>query len=123
MGGLLEAVPSRRTPRGSLIGIFNPLPVILLLMLCHHCRKEVKVERRISRADECPHCGSDVHACLNCSNYDPSAHNRCREPQAEWVTDRDKANFCDFFQANTRAGMAAEGKPDPKKAFNDLFKI
>jgi hypothetical protein len=101
----------------------KPIPAILSIMLCHHCRKEVKVERRISRTDECPHCGYDVHACLNCSNYDPAAHNRCREPQAEWVTDREKANFCDFFQANSSTGSPGEGKPDPKKAFNDLFRL
>jgi hypothetical protein len=91
-------------------------------MRCHHCQTEIKLEGRVFRSDECPQCGYDIHACLNCSNYDPSAHNRCREPQAEWVTDREKANFCDFFDPNKmRAGQSAAG--DSKKAFNDLFKI
>ena len=38
----------------------KPIPAILFTMLCHHCRKEVKVERRISRVDECPHCGYEI---------------------------------------------------------------
>jgi hypothetical protein len=93
-------------------------------MICHHCRNEVQTEKFVSRTDECPHCSSDLHCCLNCSNYDPSAHNRCREPQAEWVTDREKANFCDFFTPNRT--MQGQGtKPpggDVRKAFDSLFK-
>jgi hypothetical protein len=57
-------------------------------------------------------------------NYDPSAHNRCREPQAEWVTDREKANFCDFFAPNqARPGQGAKPSGgDARKAFDSLFK-
>jgi hypothetical protein len=56
-------------------------------------------------------------------NYDPHAHNKCREPQAEWVTDRERANFCDFFIPNNLNASAA-GKPsaDPRSAFDALFK-
>src|SRR5262249_21236790 len=63
-------------------------------MLCHHCKAEIKVQGKVFRSEECPSCGYDVYCCLNCSNYDPSAHNRCREPLSEWVSDREKANFC-----------------------------
>jgi hypothetical protein len=52
-----------------------------------------------------------------------SAHNRCREPQAEWVSDREKANFCDYFIPNT---LSAAGRrtaaDDPRSAFENLFK-
>lgn len=92
-------------------------------MICHHCRGELKVEASISRTDECPHCGADTHCCLNCENYDPYAHNKCREPQAEWVTDREKANFCDFFIPNKlTATGAAKSAADPRTAFDNLFK-
>lgn len=92
-------------------------------MICHHCRGELKVEAYISRTDECPHCGADTHCCLNCENYDPYAHNKCREPQAEWVTDREKANFCDFFIPNKlTATGAAKSAADPRSAFDNLFK-
>ena len=66
--------------------------------LCFHCRRTLALESKISRQDQCPHCGSDLHCCLNCEFYDEHAHNRCREPQAEYVSDREKANFCDFFR-------------------------
>jgi hypothetical protein len=93
-------------------------------MICHRCKTEIKIERYISRTDACPECGEDVHACLNCMNYDPSAHNRCREPQAEWVSDREKANFCDFFAPNKLTGVTAgkSASEDAKKAFDSLFK-
>lgn len=92
-------------------------------MICHHCKSEITIQEFISRADECAHCGSDVHACLNCDNYDPYAHNKCREPQSEWVTDREKANFCDFFIPN-RLNASAAGSPqgDARSAFDNLFK-
>lgn len=62
---------------------------------------------------------------MNCGNYDPSAHNKCREPLAEWVSDREKANFCDLFIPNKLAAGAGSARKDSgeiKKSFNDLFK-
>ena len=92
-------------------------------MICHHCRGEIKIEGYISRTDECPSCSSDVHCCLNCTNYDSHAHNKCREPQAEWVTDRERANFCDFFLPNTqKAGTGKSPSADARSAFDSLFK-
>ena len=34
----------------------------------------------------------------------------CREPQAEWVTDRERRNFCDYFSLNPVGGKGATGK-------------
>src|SRR5438132_420128 len=94
------------------------------VMICHQCRGELTIEGFISRADECPQCGADIHCCLNCTSYDPHAHNKCREPQAEWVTDREKANFCDFFTPNklTASGTARGTSSNPRSAFDNLFK-
>lgn len=94
-------------------------------MICHHCKNEIVIKDRIARTDECPSCNGDIHCCLNCVNYDTSAHNRCREPQAEWVTDRERANFCDYFKPNNL--MAKDkGKSGPlddaRNAFENLFK-
>jgi hypothetical protein len=94
-------------------------------MFCHHCGGEIKIEHgHVGRTEECARCGSDLHCCLNCTNYDPGAHNRCREPQAEWVSDREKANFCDLFIANSAstAGQKRGAATDPRSAFDNLFK-
>ena len=96
-------------------------------MICHFCKSEIVIKDRITRTAECPSCNADVHCCLNCVNYDTSAHNRCREPQAEWVTDRERANFCDYFKPNAQAAPAlAKGQSGPldeaRSAFENLFK-
>lgn len=93
-------------------------------MICHACNNTFQIDGFISRASECPHCSADVHCCLNCDNYDPAAHNRCREPQAEWVSNREKANFCGFFKPNRlkAAGKATDSRGDARRAFDSLFK-
>jgi hypothetical protein len=91
-------------------------------MICHNCGTEIEVKRRIYRTDECPGCGADLHCCLNCDNHDPAAHNQCREPQAEWVPDREKANFCDFFTPKKVAGGKRRSSGEARRAFENLFK-
>jgi hypothetical protein len=92
-------------------------------MICYSCHGELTFPGTISRTAECPTCDADVHCCLNCHNYDPSAHNRCREPQSDWVSDREKANFCDFFIANqlSSSGITRPGE-DARRSFENLFK-
>jgi len=91
-------------------------------MLCHHCKTELKVQGKVFRSEECPSCGYDVYCCLNCSNYDPSAHNRCREPLSEWVSDREKANFCDYFEPNRGRAAGATPPINARQSFDALFK-
>jgi hypothetical protein len=40
-------------------------------------------------------------------------HNQCLEPEADYVGDRQKANFCEFFQL---AGTRAIGESEPARA-------
>lgn len=93
-------------------------------MICHACGSETKFQGTIPRTAECPACSADIHCCLNCDNYDRSAHNQCREPQAEWVTDRERANFCDYFTPNSLKGGSVKKSPreDLRRSFDDLFK-
>lgn len=91
---------------------------------CHHCKNELTLDSRPGRRDECQFCGSDLHVCLNCAFYDPGAHNECREPMAEYVADKDRANFCDMFQfkdsSENKKGRGAEKKA--LDALQNLFK-
>jgi len=91
---------------------------------CHRCGKEVDAGDRVMRSATCPHCGSYLHACRNCALYDPHAHNHCREPQSEYVPDREKANFCDFFTfKDSEPGQErADEVAKAKKAWDELFK-
>jgi len=65
--------------------------------MCPRYRKPLVLSQQIGRREMCPHCGADLHACLNCRFYDPGAYNACREPQAERGLEKERANFCDYF--------------------------
>jgi hypothetical protein len=54
----------------------------------------------VGRRDTCPKCDADLHACRNCQFYDPGKHNQCAETRAEWVRDKEAANYCAYFQPN-----------------------
>lgn len=75
------------------------------------------------RRDDCPKCHADVHACKNCKHYDPKAYNECREPSADRVQEKDRANFCDFFLgADPSAGPVVDKAAALKAAAEALFK-
>jgi hypothetical protein len=91
---------------------------------CHACKKPLDVGREIGRRDECPFCSADLHACLNCTFHDRNAPKQCREPQADLVREKDKANFCDFFVfAEAAGGVSASVEASAaRKALDNLFK-
>ncbi len=95
------------------------------MKVCHACRKELSPGREVGRKDECPHCHADLRCCLNCRFYDRSAPKQCREPIAELIREKDKANYCDHFvlAETTFAGMPAkDGETSARKTPDDLFK-
>lgn len=53
----------------------------------------------LSRQDQCPGCGRDLHVCRLCVHFDRNVPRQCREDDAEDVTDKEKLNFCDWFEA------------------------
>jgi len=79
------------------------------MRVCHFCGRELQLLAAIGREDSCPYCHSDLKCCLNCRHHDPGAHNQCREPQAEWVTDKDKANFCEHFEFRQTSPLSSPG--------------
>ena len=95
-------------------------------MICHHCLKETALPLPIGRRDECPHCHVDSHVCKNCEHYDVQLNNECREPKAERVVEKDRANFCDEFGAHKlKAGGVnplQEAKVTARQAASVLFK-
>ena len=67
------------------------------MIICWQCNKEIPDISEIFRQTACPFCIASLHCCKNCNFYDKFAHNNCKEPAAEWVVDKEKANFCEFF--------------------------
>ena len=95
-------------------------------MICWKCHKETNIEKPV-RGDECPLCHADLHACKACEFYESGTHNDCRETSAEFVSDKERGNFCDYFRPNPKiaeGGENASGKSKAdaaKDAFNALF--
>ena len=92
-------------------------------MICWKCHKETNIEKPV-RGDECPLCHADLHVCRTCDFYESGAHNDCRESSAEFVGDKERGNFCDYFRPSkkiTKDGGASK-VDEAKAAFDALFK-
>ena len=76
---------------------------------CWNCGAELTF-LDYGRGDTCRKCGRDTKTCKGCEFYDPSAHNECRENQAERVLDKERSNFCDYFRPRSGAGSGAVSK-------------
>jgi hypothetical protein len=92
---------------------------------CSKCGEVIESTDRIGIRETCPRCDADLHCCRNCRFYDPGKHNQCAETQAEWVADKEAANYCDYFQPNPillAKGAAPSKADDAKRKFDSLFK-
>jgi len=93
------------------------------MKVCWFCGAEMLFGEKITRDMTCAQCKVALKACRNCRFFDPSAHNQCREPAAEWVRDKELANFCEFFEFAERVDRPRGNRPeDRKKKFDSLFK-
>ncbi len=50
----------------------------------------------MSRREECRHCGADQHVCKLCMHYADTSI-ECSEERAEPPSNKEAANFCDYF--------------------------
>jgi hypothetical protein len=92
---------------------------------CFACNAGVELGPgdRIGFQDECDGCGADLHVCRNCAHHDPAAYNECREPNAERVSGRERANRCDYFTPGEgRGGEVAREQARARSRLEGLFK-
>ncbi len=95
---------------------------------CFACGSELEYDRLrgIQRSACCPKCDEDIRCCKNCTFYDPGTYNECRESQADRITEKEKANFCDFFELADRpkpnASPDSSEKDKALRKLDDLFK-
>jgi hypothetical protein len=76
----------------------------------------------LRRLEECAQCRSELHVCRMCVDYDTSVAKHCREPIAEEVRDKTRANFCDFFKPRPGA-YAAPNITEVERARAELDKL
>ncbi|MEX0798910.1 MAG: hypothetical protein WEB87_01060 [Bacteriovoracaceae bacterium] len=90
---------------------------------CFNCQAllEISAGSDIPRSEDCPSCHADLRCCKMCLFYDKSSYNECKEPMADRVVKKEKANFCDFFKTQGRLAQGS-GKDDALAKANALFK-
>ena len=91
-------------------------------MQCALCQREVDIGDKVYFRDECLHCSGDLHICLNCEFHDPHASKECREPSAELVSNKERANYCDYFRPGGNDKSGSKAVDDAKKQLDALFK-
>jgi hypothetical protein len=90
---------------------------------CYQCGFEVEVKEKIGRQTTCSKCGRYLHCCLNCRFYSTTTYHQCCETQAEWVSDKQAANFCDYFEPMKTGRPVSESRADKaREKLDQLFK-
>lgn len=93
-------------------------------LVCWKCGTSLESEPLpLARLAECPVCHADLHVCRLCGFYDPGVANSCREPIAEEVKDKARANFCGYFQLRPDAwtGSVADPARQARVSLDALF--
>ena len=91
-------------------------------MQCALCQREVDIGDKVYFRDECSHCSGDLHICLNCEFYDRHAAKECREPSAELVSNKERANYCDYFRPGGNDNLAVKPLTTPKSSLMPCLK-
>jgi hypothetical protein len=91
---------------------------------CYKCAKPLPDSYKVmvSRSDTCPHCRADIRCCRMCQFFDVKAYNECREPQADRIVEKEKANFCDYFKIGGGPNDAEKQRQDALAKAAALFK-
>jgi hypothetical protein len=97
--------------------------------MCWYCGQPIKYPNPIGRSARCQSCGKDLRSCKNCRFFLSGARGDCRESGAEPQSDKERANFCDWFSLDEKYRSQTAGQTDQQKsadasraAFDNLFK-
>ena len=92
---------------------------------CHNCGSEWELDGQPGRSESCHGCNDDLRVCLNCVFHDRNVAYQCRERRAEPVTEKKRANFCEYFDFALRdwGGSCGTNKKaeEARSAFDQLF--
>jgi hypothetical protein len=89
---------------------------------CSRCGNRITSD--IGFDSRCNRCGADLHACSQCTSFNPGSRFECIENIPARITPKDARNGCTLFSPRTvierQTGSAAP--TSARKAFDDLFK-
>ena len=72
---------------------------------CWSCGHTWSFSPPLGRGELCTGCRRDAKVCRNCRFYDRNSNGECAESQADLVKDKEKSNFCEWFQSRTESGL------------------
>lgn len=76
----------------------------------------------LGRRAECPACSAELHVCRQCRHYDTSKAKQCRELAADEVRDKQRANFCEWFQpGKPTSSTGTSSSHSARAALDKLF--
>lgn len=93
-------------------------------LFCWKCGESIKeLPTPLSREAECKACRAQLHVCKLCCFYDPAVADQCQEPIADFVKEKERANFCDYFKPNPDAYQAMDLSKGQQSisGLNELF--
>ena len=92
---------------------------------CNRCGQSLSVGQAMAFDATCSSCGHDIHTCTNCSQFDSSAPNECRQEIPAPVMKKAKRNECELFEPKkTREFDSDKPSPDDARAaFDSLFDL
>jgi hypothetical protein len=119
-----------RAPRGQthLAPRTYNMPGFREAMRCQRCGNQITPP--VGTVAKCNRCGADLHACVNCVNFDTGVRWECTEHAKipARVPQKDAANDCALFTPRTTVERETHSEPktesgsSARKAFDDLFK-
>lgn len=81
-------------------------------LVCWKCGASLaQLSLPLTRLDECRQCRAELHVCRMCLDFEPAKAKQCREPIAEEVSDKTRANFCGYFAPRPAAFVATANGP------------
>ena len=93
-------------------------------LVCYNCNYSLaSLSLPLSRRDMCPSCAVHLHVCRMCVAYDPTVIGQCREDDAEDVLDKERLNFCEWFEPASGAFDASrqDAQAEARAELEGLF--
>ena len=75
----------------------------------------------VGRSEYCRACRAEIHVCRMCRFYDLSKAKQCSEPVADPVQDKERANFCGYFEPVAGRFRPAGAASDTARAALDAL--
>ena len=99
------------------------MPGFREVVRCAQCG--ATLETRVELDSCCLRCGTDLHACSQCGSFDPGARFECMQAVGVRISPKNVRNTCPLYEPRTTVEREATTPrtDDPRKAFDDLFKL